>query len=268
MLGRMYKTFQGLDDLQNMVDQAYGVPMTSNCMVPRREVQDLLDEVRTAIPVEMDDAQDVLDHRDGIIANAEDEADTLVRDAEAQRDRILEEARRQAEDMVNDAEERAHSTVARAESEADRLVSDARAEYEQTVSRAEAEAERLVTAGNESYDRSVNEGIAEQQRLVSESEVVRVAEEEARRIVESAHSDSDRLRRECDHYVDSTLAQFEESLTGTLRTVSRDRSALRKGAGVSGVRHGDTSGRESGRRDPRGDYREEYREEYRDGYRD
>jgi cell division septum initiation protein DivIVA len=246
MLGGMYKTFQGLDDLQNMVDQAYGVPMTSNCMVPRREVQDILDEVRTAIPVEMDDAQDVLDHRDGIIANAEDQAETLVSDAEAERDRILEDAQRQAEDMVADAEERAHSTVARAEAEADRLITDARNEYEQTTARAEAEAERLVNEGNESYDRSVNEGIAEQQRLVSESEVVRVAEDESRRIVESAHSDSDRLRRECDHYVDSTLAQFEESLTGTLRTVSRDRSALRKGAGVSGNRYTDEA-REPGR---------------------
>ena len=263
MLGTMYKTFQGLDDLQNMVDQAYGVPMTSNCMVPRREVQDILDEVRTAIPVEMDDAQDVLDHRDGIIANAEDEAETLVSDAEAERDRIIEEARRQADEMISDAEERAHSTVARAESEADRLVSDARAEYEQTTARAEAEAERLVTAGNESYDRSVNEGLAEQQRLVSESEVVRVAEEESRRIVESAHSDSDRLRRECDHYVDSTLAQFEETLTGTLRTVSRDRSALRKGAGASGTRHGEQAPRSTAR----DDYREDRRDDYRDDYR-
>ncbi len=255
MLVSMYKTFQGLDDLQNMVDQAYGVPMTSNCMVPRREVQDILDEVRTAIPVEMDDAQDVLDHRDGIINDAEVKAETLVSDAEAERDRILEEARNQAEAMVTDAEERAHTTVARAESEADRLVSDARSEYEQTTSRAEAEAERLVTAGNDSYERSVNEGIAEQQRLVSESEVVRVADDEARRIVESAHSDSDRLRRECDHYVDSTLAQFEESLTSTLRTVSRDRAALRKGAGASGNRHSD-GGREYGRESGRGEYRD------------
>ena len=253
MLVSMYKTFQGLDDLQNMVDQAYGVPMTSNCMVPRREVQDILDEVRTAIPVEMDDAQDVLDHRDGIINDAEVKAETLVSDAEVERDRILEEARNQAEAMVTDAEERAHTTVA--QSEADRLVSDARSEYEQTTSRAEAEAERLVTAGNDSYERSVNEGIAEQQRLVSESEVVRVADDEARRIVESAHSDSDRLRRECDHYVDSTLAQFEESLTSTLRTVSRDRAALRKGAGASGNRHSD-GGREYGRESGRGEYRD------------
>jgi cell division septum initiation protein DivIVA len=236
MLVGMYKTFQGLDDLQNMVDQAYGVPMTSNCMVPRREVQDLLDEVRTAIPIEMDDAQDVLDRRDAVIAEAEDEAEGMISDAKSERDRILDEARRQADEMVADAENQATATVSRAEAEADRLVSDARRDAEDTVSRAESESQRLVSAGNESYDRSVNEGIAEQQRLVSEAEVVRQANDEARRIVESAHADSDRLRRECDQYVDSTLAQFEESLTGTLRTVTRDRTALRKGAGVSGPR--------------------------------
>ena len=98
-------------------------------------------------------------------------------------------------------------------------MTDARREYEQTTSRAAAEADRLVAEGNASYQRSVDEGIAEQQRLVSDSEVVRSAEAEAKRIVESAHADSDRLRTECDRYVDSTLATFEESLSNTLRTV-------------------------------------------------
>lgn len=236
MLGAMYKTFQGIDDLQQMVEQAYGVPMTSNCMVPRREVQDILDEIRNAIPIEMDDAQDVLDHRDTVIADAQDRADQLVADAEAERDSILEEARARAESMVRDAEERANTTVARAEDEADRLVADARHEYDETTARAAAEADRLVAAGNDSYQRAVDEGRAEQERLVSQSEVVRSADAEARRIVESAHADSDRLRKECDVYVDSTLAQFEDSLTATLRTVGRDRAALRKGAGASGYR--------------------------------
>src|SRR5699024_6883720 len=122
----MYKTFQGMDDLQHMVEQAYSVPMTSNCMVPRREVLDILDEMRNAIPIEMDDAQDVLDHRDKILHDAEDRADGMVADAEAERDRILEEAHARAEAMVRDAEERATTTVAQAEDEADRLVTEAR----------------------------------------------------------------------------------------------------------------------------------------------
>lgn len=232
----MYKTFQGMDDLQQMVEQAYGVPMTANCMVPRREVLDILDEMRNAIPIELDDAQDVLDHRDNIIADSQEQANNLVADAEDEQDRILREAQARANDLVQDAEDRAASTVAHAEAEADRLVSDARREYEQATERAAAEADRLINSGNESYQRSVDEGIAEQQRLISESEVVRNAEAEAQRIIESAHADSDRLRTECDRYVDSTLAEFESSLTDTLRVVNRDRAALRKGAGAAGYR--------------------------------
>ena len=37
--------------------------------------------------------------------------------------------------------------------------------------------------------------------------------------------------------MDSTLAEFEDTLTTTLRTVNRDRSALRKGAGASGYQN-------------------------------
>jgi len=103
------------------------------------------------------------------------------------------------------------------------------------VGRAQSEADRLIADGNESYRRSVDEGMAEQERLVSESEVVRRANEEAHRIVDSAHADSNRLRSECDDFVDSKLGEFEETLTGVLRTVGRDRQALRRGAGAAGA---------------------------------
>ena len=79
---------------------------------------------------------------------------------------------------------------------------------------------------------------------MSESTVVHEANEEARRVVESAYADSKRLRGECDVYVDNKLAEFESALSETLRSVGRDRSALRKGAGASGA---------GGDRDDRGD---------------
>ena len=72
--------------------------------------------------------------------------------------------------------------------------------------------------------------------MVSESEVVRRANEEANRIVDTAHAESSRLRSECDEFVDSKLGEFEESLTGILRTINSDRAALRRGAGASGNR--------------------------------
>ena len=156
-----------------------------------------------------------------IIAAAEERARVTVEDADRQAQDIVTSAHNEAEAIVGNAQTHATNAVAQAEDQADRALADA-----------QAEADRLVSEGNTSYERSVNEGIAEQARLVDESEVVRRADEEAHRIVDSAHAESDRLRNEADTFVDGKLGEFEESLTGILRTVTSDRAALRRGAGV------------------------------------
>lgn len=235
LLQIMYRVFEALDELVQIVEQAYGVPMTSNCMVPRNEVLALLDDVRNALPMEIDDAQDVLDKRDEIISNAQDEAHHMVNDAQAEATNIVDTARSEADGMVEDAQQRATTMVARAEDDAHAMTTRAQEDAESTIARAQDEADRLVREGNDAYQRSVNEGLAEQHRLVSESEVVLRADEEARRVVDAAHADSTKLRNECDQYVDNKLSEFEESLSGVLRTVSRDRAALRRGAGAGGV---------------------------------
>ncbi|AKK03454.1 SPFH domain-containing protein [Corynebacterium epidermidicanis] len=234
----MYRVFEALDEMVQTVEQAYGVPMTANCMVPRNEMLALLDDLRNALPVEVDDAQDVLDQRDEIIRGAEDRARLIVEDANAEAHETVTRAREDADAMVADAENRAHTLVAKAEDEAAHLVDTAHRDATAMVDRASAEAARLEAKGNESYQRAVDEGLAEQHRLVSESEVVRRANEEAHRVVDAAHTDSNRLRSECDAYVDGKLAEFEESLSATLRAVSRDRSAIRRGAGATGASSG------------------------------
>ncbi|TXQ23070.1 DivIVA domain-containing protein, partial [Escherichia coli] len=55
----MYRVFEALDELVAIVEEARGVPMTAGCVVPRGDVLELLDDVRDAIPGELDDAQDV-----------------------------------------------------------------------------------------------------------------------------------------------------------------------------------------------------------------
>lgn len=233
----MYRVFECLDELVNIVDQAYGVPMTQNCMVPRHEVLALLDDLRNALPIEVDDAQDVLDQRDDIIHTAKQQASEQIAHATDEAEHLVASARHDAETMIKDATDRASITVAKAEDDAVAIVDRARHDADTTVARADAEAKRLVANGHEQYQRAVDEGLAEQARLLSESELVRRANEEAHRIVDAAHADSDRLRKECDAFVDTKLKEFEDSLTETLRTVTRDRSALRHGAGAQQRRY-------------------------------
>ena len=72
---------------------------------------------------------------------------------------------------------------------------------------------------------------------MSQTETVQTANAEATRLIDSAHAEADRLRGECDIYVDSKLAEFEEFLNGTLRSVGRGRHQLRTAAGTHDYAH-------------------------------
>ena len=61
---------------------------------------------------------------------------------------------------------------------------------------------------------------------------MQAAHSESARVIDSAHAESDRLRGECDLYVDGKLAEFEEFLSGTIRSVGRGRQQLRTGSGI------------------------------------
>lgn len=220
----MYRVFESLDALVTVVEEARSVPMTGNCVVPRGDVLELLDDVREALPGELDDAQDVLDRRDEIVTTAEREAAQARSVALEQSDELLAQAREEAE-----------RTVGQARHEAERAVAEARRQYTELTDRARAEAERLAHTGRVANDRYIAEGQAEQARLVAQTEVVQVAHAEAARIVDTADGEADRLRRECDSYVDAKLAEFEDTLTTALRTVNRGRSQLWRGASSNGL---------------------------------
>lgn len=227
----VYRVFEALDELVAIVEEARGLPPTRTCIVPRGDVLDLLDDVREAFPGELDDAQDVLDHRDKLVADARETAETTVSTAAAQARAAVDQARDEADRILSDA--KAH---------ADRMVAEAGTHADTVVARAQAEADRLVEAGRASYERAVADGMAERDRLVGNTEVVQASKIEAARVIDTAHAESDDTRAECDVYVDTKLADFEELLDATLRAVGRGRQQLRTGAGVPDY-HSDSSRR-------------------------
>ena len=57
--------------------------------------------------------------------------------------------------------------------------------------------------------------------MVQRTEVVKAAEQRARRIVEAAEAEARRLRHECEDFCDQKLASFEIVLERTLKLVRR-----------------------------------------------
>ncbi len=67
---------------------------------------------------------------------------------------------------------------------------------------------------------------ARSERMVQRTEVVKAAEQRARRILEVAEAEARRMRRECEDFCDQKLASFEIVLERTLKLVGSGRDKL------------------------------------------
>src|SRR5215208_4081362 len=101
---RVYRVFESLDALVTVVEEARGLPMTANCVVPRGDILELLDDVREALPGELDDEQ---------------EAEHTRTTANADAEQLVSEARGEAQRLVAEARAEAGATVAQARHEAE-----------------------------------------------------------------------------------------------------------------------------------------------------
>ncbi len=102
-----------LDMLFDMVDEAKNVPFTNEkCMLERDRVLDLIDDIRTQFPVELETARKLVETRNDYIASAKREAEIIRKQAEAEGQRLVAEdiillqIKQKSAEMMRVAEER------------------------------------------------------------------------------------------------------------------------------------------------------------------
>jgi cell division septum initiation protein DivIVA len=224
----VYRLYDVVDELSQVIEHARSVPMSGSCMVPRDHLLDLLDELRENLPEEVQQAGAIVEQRTEILQQAQAEAERLtgrtrseseqvVGSARRQREEILGVARRQRDELLAQAQAEAEDLLAEAEAEAARLVEEARHHHEAVLADAQAQqAELLAVAA------------AEHERLVTETEVYRGAVSRADELGAQTVAEVTRMRAEVDEYVDSRLADFGTTLERMLRSVEKARSNLRE----------------------------------------
>jgi cell division septum initiation protein DivIVA len=99
-----------IDRLETLVRAARRMPMMSKIMMDEQELVDLVDQMRTVLPEEIRYAKHVLREKEQILADAQAQADDILRTAREQadlmiqREGLLKEARTQADKMIQDAQ--------------------------------------------------------------------------------------------------------------------------------------------------------------------
>src|SRR5438552_3765730 len=78
-----------IDRLETMVTGARRMPVTNKLMLDEQELADLIDQMRTVLPEEVRSARKILRERDSVIAEAQQQADDILKTAHEQAEMLL-----------------------------------------------------------------------------------------------------------------------------------------------------------------------------------
>lgn len=145
-----------LDQLEEVLGAGSRLPLTSRTLVDEQEVLDILDQMRVSVPEELKEARRLTQDRDQVIADAQQEAEQILRNADsAAAERVGEHHLvRAAEMRAADIEERAlrqaEATRREADAYAARVLQKLRdqiSQVAQTVDRGLSELETRTARG-------------------------------------------------------------------------------------------------------------------------
>ena len=98
-----------LDIMDELIDKAWKVPLSSKSMVDVERIKDVVQDIRLNMPAEIRQAKTIVADRNKIIADARREADTVIRVAEEKAAFMVTQ-----EEIYKAAQQKANETVAQA----------------------------------------------------------------------------------------------------------------------------------------------------------
>jgi cell division septum initiation protein DivIVA len=121
----VYRLYDVVDELSQVIEHARSVPMSGSCMVPRDHLLDLLDELRENLPEEVQQAGRIVEQRTEILEQAQAEAERLTGRTRGESEQLVTSARRQREEILGVARRQRDELLAQAQVEAEDVLAEA-----------------------------------------------------------------------------------------------------------------------------------------------
>lgn len=110
-----------IDLLEDKVEQSKSIPLLNRALVDKEELLAAIEEIRLSIPEDMKQARLIKEERKRIIADAQAEADDIVKNAKIKTDRMIDE-----HEITKKAYEQANQIVSAAQKNSKELRMGAR----------------------------------------------------------------------------------------------------------------------------------------------
>lgn len=111
-----------LDELENMIMDASRVPFTNKCIVETERLGQIMDALRTSMPLEIKQARQLLNDRERRINEAMEEKQRIIQQAEVLAEKMVTE-----EEVYREAKERSQEMLKQANEESRTIRTDAEA---------------------------------------------------------------------------------------------------------------------------------------------
>lgn len=129
-----------VDRLEEVFNDGRPIPLTRKLAVDEDRVLELIDQMRVSIPDEVKKAQQILNQRDKILAQAQEEAQRTVALAQEKANQMVDK-----ELLVEQARQRAQELIRQAEADAEGIRADADDYVLDSLTRLETEMARSLT---------------------------------------------------------------------------------------------------------------------------
>jgi cell division septum initiation protein DivIVA len=129
-----------IDRLEELFNESRPIWFTHSVIVDEDRMLDLIDQMRVSIPEEVKKAQQLLNQRDRVLAQAQEEANRTLQLAREEKKQMLER-----DPIVGAAQARAEQIIAQARAEAEATRREADQYVLDTLTSLEMEMERLLT---------------------------------------------------------------------------------------------------------------------------
>ena len=102
-----------IDEIEDIVEAGSGIPFSHKVMIDQTEILEIVKEIRIKLPDEIKQAAWIKDERQRILAEAQKDADTLIKEAEFKlkelidQDEITKQANNRAEEIITKAQNNA-----------------------------------------------------------------------------------------------------------------------------------------------------------------
>ncbi|HLF71590.1 MAG TPA: hypothetical protein VI759_05505 [Dehalococcoidia bacterium] len=121
-----------IDRLEELVAEARRMPIGQGVVIDRRRVLELVDHMRSTVPWEVKEAQEIVTERDALIEEARRQSEAIVHKAELEAEEKLDETA-----LVQQAEREARAIIERAEERAQALLDEAQSQVQVRLRQAE-----------------------------------------------------------------------------------------------------------------------------------